>query len=262
MPNPYDSVFDDDEQQENRPEQEPSEPLFDPTLPEGDLTEPLDELLASCAAIREQVTQLAQLLTDTRAVDHSVALGADQPWLQYFIRVEDHQDKGSLAEERTYHEMLEAHFRKIVVPTRELASAHRDTLRQYHLDIDKNYYSVHKEMPQVRREIKFVQDQLLLQRQTLHNAARDLTLLEKALRTAEVRMRKYINAGGVNHLSASEWALIRQERENLTNGTEHTFNYSFFELNILDRAALSLGILQKKTTAQYLQNLSLALEKD
>jgi len=64
----------------------------------------------------------------------------------------------------------------------------------------------------------------------------------------------------VNNISASEYEIIAQKREQLTSGREHRFDYSFFNVNLLDKTAISLGIYMKETTSQYLGKLEDAFE--
>ena len=91
-------------------------------------------------------------------------------------------------------------------------------------------------------------------------AARNLDILDQALEACERRMKRYINAGGANNLSASELALIAKNRANLCPGREHGFDYTFFNINLLDKAAMTFGFFMKETSSQYLQKLLFALE--
>lgn len=90
-----------------------------------------------------------------------------------------------------------------------------------------------------------------MQRRTLGEATRDLHILEDALQATERRLKKRIDAGSINNLSAAEFHLLQQNRAELTSGKMHLFDYSFFEINELDKLALRLGIYLKEMTAQY-----------
>ena len=63
----------------------------------------------------------------------------------------------------------------------------------------------------------------------------------------------------VDALSASEYLVLSQNRQQLTDGAEHQFNYTFFDMNALDKLAIKFDIYLKETTAQYFQKLSTAL---
>ena len=113
---------------------------------------------------------------------------------------------------------------------------------------------------EVKRETERVKGDLLLQRQILHDAQRALVILKDALAATEHRLSRYVNAGGDNNLATAELVLMKKDRQQLTDGVSHQFNYEFFALNLLDQASLKFGLVPKQTTAQYLSGLSLALE--
>ena len=263
MTNPYESAFGEDTPHKKQEgEEQPSVPPGDlfADLPEGPLREPLDEILDICAAFKEKATSFVQLLSATRAVDYKVSAVARQKWLQYLVQVEDPQAKEDLAAERKLYELLQRKFRDVIVPMKDLAQLHLDALKRYHNDIDEHYYSVEKTALEVKRDLERAKAEILLQRKILFDAQEALQLLSEALEATEIRMDKYVNAGGKNNISGSELALLRQERRQLTEGQEHRFNYGFFALNLLDKLSLQLSILPKETSSQYLDKLSLALE--
>ncbi|MEL7163692.1 MAG: hypothetical protein AAFN92_23235, partial [Bacteroidota bacterium] len=82
-----------------------------------------------------------------------------------------------------------------------------------------------------------------------------LQILRAGLADTERRIKTYINAGGTNNISRAEYDLLVRKREELTSGREHAFEYEFFDVNLLDQTALSLGIYLKETTSQYLGSL-------
>ncbi len=253
MPNPYDNLF------HNDPTRAFSANL--PPVPEPDAhpenqPEPLDEILKKNALFHEKAEAFSALLSRLRVIDHKVP----NEVLAMFVSFGENHDQGSLAGEKSCHELLSKKFRLIIEPMRELAALHLDTVRQFNNDIDDSYFSVEKEDGEVKSEKADAVDGILLQRRVLSEAAENLQILEDALQACERRMKKYVNAGGTNNLSASELSLLASNRERLTDGTEHQFNYSFFDINLLDKAAITLGIYLKETTAQYLQKLVYAFE--
>jgi len=80
------------------------------------------------------------------------------------------------------------------------------------------------------------------------------------MKATERRLKGYVDAGGVNNLSASEHLVLSQNRQLLTNGSQYQFNYTFFDMNALDKLAIKFGVYLKETTAQYFQKLSVAFE--
>ncbi len=218
--------------------------------------EPLDEILAKNALFHEKAHTFSTLLSRLRVVDHKVP----NEVLAMFIKVGENHDQGSLTGEKSFHELLSKKFRLIIEPMRELAELHLEAVKQYNNDIDGNYFSVEKEDRAVKSEKAEAVDGLLLQRKILSEAAENLQILQAALQTCERRMKKYVNAGGVNNLSAAELSLLTSNRERLTNGLEHQFNFSFFDINLFDKTAITLGVYLKKNTAQYLLRLMSAFK--
>lgn len=257
MSNPYDQLFFGNSDESPTPP--PREELLpaEPPVPE---VESLDVLLADCQTFEESAIQFAQLLTKVSAVDHAVDLIETKPWLKHFVQSSLSDKDISLARERKYHANVLHSFTAILEAMHPLAMLHHSMLSRYFRDIDEHYYSIHKEDWQVKKEIERVKDNLLLQRNILDDAARDLITLEKALQACELRFKNCINAGGENNISKAEWELLTKQREEITSGRKHRFNYTFFRLNLIDKAGSLLGFLQKDTTEQYLQKLSLALD--
>ncbi len=253
MPNPYDDLFG------SNPPRAFGANL--PPMPEDDAhlenqPEPLDEILKKNALFHEKAQEFSALLSRLRVVDHKVT----NEVLAMFVNIGENHDQGSLAGEKSCHELLSKKFRLIIEPMQELAALHLEAVKQFNNDIDDSYFSVEKEDLEVKSEKADAVDGILLQRKILSEAAENLQILEDALQACERRMKKYVNAGGINNLSAAELALLASNRERLTNGLEHQFNYSFFDINLLDKAAITFGVYQKETTAQYLQRLMDAFE--
>ncbi len=263
MPNPYDHLFG-NEQEKPQPASfgvpPPQSPL--PSLPTDSRddypepsAEPLDEVLEKINAFQQRAEHFSRLLSQTNAVEHEVT-----PLLfSLLVETKDRYQQPHLTAEKAYHELLRNKFRLIIEPMRALAELHLDTVRQFNNDIDKHYFSVEKEQVEVNSDKDNAVDGLNLQRKILADAAGDLRILEGALEACERRLNKYVDAGGSNNLSRSELALLVRNREALTGGLEHQFNYPFFKVNLLDKAAMALGFYQKETTAQYLQKLGTAL---
>ncbi len=101
-------------------------------------------------------------------------------------------------------------------------------------------------------------DHINTQRKILADAAISLSILEEALSNTENRLRDYINAGGINNISRSEYEILTQKRITLTSGQQHQFDYSFFKMNLLDKTAIAMGVYLKETTSQYLDKLNKA----
>lgn len=263
MPNPYESAFGEEEQTPKKPEDAEQKNTDFSSLPpweEGDLTPALDTLIERCAAFSEKALQFGQLLTRLRVVDHQVSLAVKQAWLHYLVKVDDPHEQASLAGERKYYRLLQDKFVAIIEPMKALAQEHRQSLQEFHFEIDEHYYDPNRTDLELKRDIEQVKSDLILQRKILHEAQQALEILAEALETTERRLANYINAGGIDNLASSELALLKKARQQLTEGQQHTFNYRFFALNLLDKASLSFGLLPKRTTTQYLNNLSLALE--
>lgn len=256
MPNPYEDFF-------NNPKKEPQEEApkdeFKPIefsedqLPD-DYKEPLDEVLDSIQIFREKAETFSKLLSETKAVDHRVVNNI----AKLFLVSEDKHDQESLQGEKEYHELLSNKFTAIIHPMKELAKIHLATVTQFNTDIDKNYYSIEKLDREVKIEKSQAIDGINLQRQILADAADDLQILESALIDTEDRIKKYIDVGGVNNISASEHALLKSNRTTLTSGQSFQFNYAFFKINMIDKTAISLGVYLKETTNQYLGKLMMA----
>lgn len=141
------------------------------------------------------------------------------------------------------------------------AQPHLVCLKQFVTEIDEHYYDPDRTELEVKKttaQVK-VKDDILLQRQILYDAQQALDILADALVATEHRLKHYLNVGGENNLALSELALLEKERQQLTSGQQHKFNYRFFALNILDQTSLKMGLLTRQTTAQYLDKLSVAL---
>ena len=151
-------------------------------------------------------------------------------------------------------------FEGLIAPMRNLALLHLDTIEQFNSDIGKNYFSIEKSEKTIRQEIKDAIDGIQFQRRILAEAAEHLDILEEGLEDVERRMKKYINIGGLDNISNSEYEMISKKRNDLTSGKNHLFNYSVFDINLLDKTAISLGIYMKETTTKYLGKLRGAFE--
>lgn len=261
MPNPYDNLFGDKEengQPLGQPAPEPQKvvPFSLPkdSYPEN-VKEPLDEILEWISDFQKKAIPFSELLSQTRAVDHEV----ENQLLGKFIVLDDPHDKGTLSNERAYYAQLQKFFEQIIQPMKVLAAIHLQTVQKFNLHIDENYYSIEKEAVEVKADIKNAMDGINLQRRILADAAEDLLILKGALEQTEKRIKKYIDAGGQNNISASETALLSRQRTELTNGSKHQFDYPFFQINFIDKTAMSLGFFLKETTSQYLQKLGRAM---
>ncbi len=256
MPNPYSSLFD-----ENAVPNEPREPvnLDDPRFDPGAVVEPLEDILGKISVFKQQGEQFSAFLSDTRAVDHRDEANSANGLLALFIVTGKHHSRGSLEGERRHYALLQKKFRDIIAQMKVLALQHWEIVKQFNADIDKHYYSMTKDQQQVAREIEYAVDSINMQRRILSDAARDLDILTGAMEATEQRLKSYIDAGGVNNLSSSEYLILTQNRKQLSEGAEQQFNYTFFDMNALDKLAIKFGIYLKETTAQYLQKLSAAL---
>ncbi len=258
MPNPYSSLFDENADS-NEPKREPinlDDPRFDP----ANVVDPLESILANIAAFKLKGEDFSGFLSKTRAVDHRDEAASANSLLALFISTGGSHAKGSLLAERNHYALLQQKFRAIISQMKGLATEHWQIVKQFNADIDKHYYSMTKDQRQVEHDIEFVVDSINLQRRILSDAARDLEILADAMKATENRLKGYVDAGGINNLSASEHLVLTQNRKLLSDGTEHQFNYSFFDMNALDKLAIKFGIYLKETTAQYFQKLSVALE--
>ena len=257
MPNPYDEIFN-----SNDDEKKSSEPHFSKEELEADDRfemegkEPLEEILDTIRQFEYQAESFSKLLSKTRAIDHKV----ENKIARLFFVAEDKHDQHSLKGERRYHNLLKEKFENIIFPMRSLAQLHLQAVQQFNRDIDKNYYSIEK----TDRDIKFDKANAVnginLQRKILADAATDLEILKDALSDTERRLKQYINAGGANNISAAECEMIIQKRVTLSSGQDHQFDYSIFDINLLDKTAISLGVYMKETTSQYLGKLMMAFE--
>jgi len=263
MPNPYDDIFEDKGDQKKSPEPEFDNQEFeefksieDDDRFKSDGKEPLDEILESIRAFQAEAESFSQLLSQTRTIDHKV----NNTIVRLFFVSDDKHDKKSLSGERQYHDLLRKKFKNIIAPMRSLAQLHLKTIQQFNRDIDQNYFSIEKTDRDVKSDKSTAIDGINLQRKILANAANDLDILNKALSDTERRIKKYINAGGQHNISSAEYEIIVQKRSTLTNGREHQFDYSFFDINLLDKTVISLGVYMKETTSQYLGKLVTAFE--
>ena len=99
-----------------------------------------------------------------------------------------------------------------------------------------------------------------LQRKILAEGADNLEILTNGLEDTEQRMKTYINMGGKDNISNSEYEIIVQKRTRLTKGLNHHFDYRIFDVNLLDKTAISFGLFMKETSTQYLSKLLDALK--
>lgn len=258
MPNPYEDFFSNSKSnsdQDDGKEKVTNEEFVADEFSEAefleDQQEPLDEVLESIQLFKAKAEHFSKLLSESRAVDHRVVNNI----ARLFLVSEDKHAKESLTEEKDYHQSLTNKFTHILQPMKELAQIHLDTVTQFNRDIDKHYYSIEKTDHEVQSEKSNAIDGINLQRQILADAADDLQILEEALASTEKRIRKYIDVGGVNNVSASEVALLSANRLALTDGKTFQFNYAFFKINMIDKTAISLGVYLKETTNQYLGKL-------
>lgn len=256
MPNPYEQLFGSEDFQQPLPDNEaPATEFSMPPAPEPQ-QDPLDAILEKIAAFQQKAEAFSVLMSHTRAVDHEVS----NEWLSLFVNTGPNHDQGSLAGEKACHALLTKKFRGIIEPMKALAQLHLETLKAFILEIDDAYYSIEKADVEIKTDKERAVDGLNLQRKILAEAAHNLNILDEALEACERRMKRYIDAGGTNNLSAAELALIAQNRSQLCSGREHGFDYTFFSINLLDKAAMALGFFMKETTSQYLQKLVFAVE--
>lgn len=257
MPNPYDEIFNSDDE-----EKKSSEPLFSKEDLEADDRfdmdgkEPLEEILDTVRQFEYQAEAFSQLLSKTRAIDHQI----ENKITRLFLVTNDPHDKKSLKGERLYHELQTKKFENIIVPMRSLAQLHLQAVQQFNRDIDKHYYSIDKTDRDVKADKTYATNGINLQRKILADAASDLDILADGLADTERRIKQYINAGGHNNISEAESEMIIRKRTSLTSGQDHQFDYSFFDINLLDKTVLSFGVYMKETTSQYLGKLMMAFE--
>ena len=260
MPNPYDDIFEDSGDEKKSSPSNP--PEFTPDEFEEDDRfildgkEPLDEILDSIRIFQDEAESFSQLLSRTKAIDHKVTNSI----VRLFIVGNDKHDKKSLKGERQYHNLLRGKFENIIVPMRVLAQLHLKTIQQFNRDIDKNYFSIEKTDRDIKSEKSIAINGINLQRKILADAESDLSILRTALTDTERRIKKYINAGGAHNISTAEYEIIVQKRSTLTSGQDHQFDFSLFDINLLDKTVISLGGYMKETTSQYLGKLMNAFE--
>lgn len=254
MPNPYDDIFDDGTPRDQQDEQLPVPPTPPPTNNPG--KEPLDEILELNNQFNQEAEAFSRLLSDTSVIDHKENTGI----LQYFVVIPEKNRPDNLADERIYHALLKRKFEAIITPMVQLAKIHKAAIKTFNENIDDEYYSVEQSDGQVKINKTIALDGINLQRKVLADAASHLSILDTALEVSEGRLGNYVNAGGTDNISAAELAIITQKRTTLTRGLTHQFDYSFFATNLLDKTALTFGVHLKKTSAQYLNNLSKAFE--
>ena len=132
-----------------------------------------------------------------------------------------------------------------------LAKIHLNTVRQFNRDINKDYFSIGKSDRDVKEDKSIAIDGINMQRKILADATNDLFILKDALEHTEGRIEKFINVGGIDNISSSEHEIIIQKRSMLTSGRDDQFDYSIFNINLLDKTVISLGIYMKETSSQY-----------
>jgi hypothetical protein len=258
MPNPYNSFFD-----ENFEEKPPVSPPKLPVVQEfvaNPGPEPLDAILEKISDFKEKEIVFSAFLSKTNAIDHLEEAEAANDFMAFMFVSEPRKPFGVLNQEKEHYALLQEKFQGIITQMKTLAITHYEIIQQFNRDIDKNYYSIEKNDAIVKNDIETAVENLNLQRKILSNAARDLEILENALHTAEKRMQKYIDIGGTHNLSSAEWAVLKQQRTQITNGSTHQFNYTFFRMNLVDKLAIRFGVYLKETTAQYLQQLTGAFD--
>ncbi len=258
MSNPYDDLFEEntDDKELSSHEiipPEPEDPLIEA---EDQLTTPpekeaLDEILDSILQFNTQADSFSKLLTKLNAQEHKVESNLSQ----FFIVQKGTHHQGSLAAEKKYHALLTSKFNQIITPMLELANLHLGTIKRFSQDIDENYYSVDKSDSKVKINKKQALDGIVLQRKVLADAADSLAVLEYAMVVTERRLSSYNNTGEAENLSVAEYEILVQKRTQLTSGVIHQFDYSFFDVNLIDKTAISLGIYMKETSSQYLTKL-------
>ncbi len=213
--------------------------------------ESLDEVLASLRLFQREATAFSKLLSETRAIQHKVVSLISR----LFFSSQKDPDKKSLAGERAYYRVLLKKFINIIEPMKGLAEIHRQTVEQFNRDIDEDYYSIDKEDHQIKKDKKQAIEGINLQRSILADAAADLDILTNALIATEKRMARYVDVGNYNNISSSELKLLISQRQDLTSGNDHQFQYQIFDINIIDKTVLQLGGYQKETSQQYLNKL-------
>ena len=94
-----------------------------------------------------------------------------------------------------------------------------------------------------------------LQRKILADGVKSLKILKTTLQDTESRIKKYVDQGGINNISLSEYEMIAQTSEYLLSGRKYQFQYKSFDMNLIDKTAIKLGFFQKETTNQYIKML-------
>ena len=257
MPSIYDDLFEDDGKASKPTEGQPEPIDFDDSIFRETGKESLDEILSLIKEFTIKAEPFSQLLSRTRAVDYEIEKGV----LDFFLVSYNNHDQGSLANERSYYSVLQNKFEAIMIPMRDLAQLHLQTIKQFNRDIDSDYYSVEKTDHQISSEKEMAIDHINTQRKILADAENSLSILEEAMDYTENRIKKYINIGGINNISSSEYEILVQKRITLTSGQQHQFDYSFFTMNLLDKTAIAMGMYLKETTSQYLSKLNLIFKK-
>jgi hypothetical protein len=255
--NPYQSLFDESAKQPERA----SVPMEEDGFAIGNTTEPLEIIKGMIAGFKEKSDAFAVFLSETRAIDHLDEGRSANLLLSLFIDTGLSHSRGSLEAEKAHYALLQKKFGDTITQMKDLALMHLDVVKRFNADIDEHYYSMEKSQELVRAEIKSVIAQINLQRRILGNAARDLDILESAMQACEKRLKRYIDFGGKQNLSASEYAMLKQTRTDMTSGFSLHFNYAFFDISLIDKLAITFDIYMKKTTAEYLQNLLRAMDQ-
>lgn len=275
MPNPYDDIFESEDEKsiDSQPDKSeiPLSEISDSNILESDTLdsditdgddfvtdgkESLDEILHNIKLFQENAIAFAQLLSRTKAIDNKVANTLER----LLFEVKDLSKSLDLNDERNYHKLLKKKFETIIIPMRSLAKIHLDTVQQFNRDIDKEYFSVEKSDKAVESERSTVIHNINIQRKILGDGANDLSTLKDALEACEDRMENFINAGGNNNISTAEWEIIVQDRLTLTRGQDHQFDFSVFTINMLDKTAISLGLYMQETSSQYFGKVMKAFE--
>jgi hypothetical protein len=263
MPNPYDELLSGDSEkqpeQPQRSEKKPAQipdPFNDPRF-DHDGPDDLDAILVKVAAFNEQAEGFSRQLSKLRVVDHEVKGKV----AKLFIVSKDKHKRGSMAGEKQYHVLQSEKFMAIIVPMRKLATLHLNVVKRFNADIDEHYFNADKNEAQVASEKTLVMDAINLQRSILSDASEDLKILAEGLADTERRLKGYVNAGGKNNISSSELGLLIRKREAMTSGRDHQFDYGMFDVNLLDKTAISLGIFMKETSTQYLDKLGKAFQQ-
>jgi len=266
MPNPYDDLFDNPSPKKKPVDEDmvadDAVPAADPAFVFDDDFDPdgpdaLDEVLALIADFNGRAELFSKMLSELRVVDHEVKGKVTR----LFLVSDDPHRRGSLAGEKQYHQLQTEKFMAIIEPMRDLAEMHLGIVKQFNRDIDEHYFSVEKTDGQIESEKTLAMDGINLQRKILSEASSALKILREGLEDTERRLKGYVNTGGKNNISQSEFELLARKREQLTSGLDHRFDYSVLDTNLLDNTAFSMGIYLKKTSAQYLKKLGKAFNQ-